>query len=154
MEPQRLRVVLADDTSDIRALLRAALDLDGRFDVVGEAEDGEEALAMVAAERPDAVVLDLAMPVMDGLQTIPQIRRRLPETKILVLSGFDATRISRDACELGADAYLEKGTALADVASVLLRLCGASPSLVVNGLRTPLARGCALAAPLERSTSS
>jgi len=131
MESERLRVVLADDAADIRALLRVTLEADGRFDVVGEAEDGAQALAIVAAAQPEALVLDFAMPVMDGLQAISEIRRRLLQTKILVLSGFDPGTISRQAFELGADAYLEKGIALGDVASALVSLCdprrGAGP---------------------------
>jgi DNA-binding NarL/FixJ family response regulator len=119
----RLRVVLVDDTAEIRAVLRVTLELDGRFEIVGEAADGAEAVAVAAAQRPDAIVLDLAMPVMDGLEAIPEIRLLVPAARILVLSAFDAARIAREALELGADAYVQKGTALADVASLLVRLC-------------------------------
>lgn len=105
-----LRVLLADDAAEIRQLLRLTLELDGRFEVVGEAEDGAEAIALTTARRPDVVILDVSMPVMDGLSAIPEIARTSPATKIIVLSSHeDAT--SEAALGLGADAYLVKGEA-------------------------------------------
>lgn len=105
---RRIRVVLADDTADIRALLRLTLSLDGGFDVVAEAADGRQAIEMVALHHPDILLLDLAMPVMGGLEAIPHVRRRAPDTKILVFSGNIAqVPLGRD---LGADDYLDKGT--------------------------------------------
>lgn len=118
-----IRVLLADDTPDIRKLLRVNLELDGRFEIVGEAADGAEAVALTRSLRPDAVVLDLAMPVMDGLQAAPVIRECSPETRILVLSGFDHARMEARAREQGADGYLEKGTAFGRIAETLVDLC-------------------------------
>src|SRR5260370_11868877 len=92
-----IRVVVADDTADVRKLLRVGLESDGNFEVVAEAADGEEAIAMVAAHRPDAVLLDVAMPVLDGLEAIPHICDRSPRTGIVVISGFDPTRLDSDA---------------------------------------------------------
>lgn len=119
----RIRVVLADDTAEIRKLLRLTLEIDGRFQVLEEAENGETAVAITADTRPDAIVLDLAMPVKDGLQAIPEIRERSPRTKILVLSGFDADQMSAEALSRGADAYIEKGGDLDDLADALVNLC-------------------------------
>src|SRR4051812_43836917 len=85
----RVRVVLVDDSANIRVLVRTHLELDGRFAVVGEAADGRAAVQLARDLRPDAVVLDLAMPVMDGLHALPLIRDAAPPTKIVVLSGFD-----------------------------------------------------------------
>ena len=121
----RIRVVLVDDTVEIRRLLRMTLEFDGRFSVIDEAGDGVEAIKAASEQQPDAVVLDLAMPVMDGLQAIPQIRRESPGTKILVLSGFDAGQMSSEAISRGADAYIEKGGDLAMLASKLHDLCTA-----------------------------
>lgn len=118
-----LRVVIADDTSDMRDLLRINLEADGRFEIVGEAADGAEAVDMAASSQPDAIVLDLAMPVMDGLQAIPEIKRRSPGSRIAVLSGFNAHRMAAPALEAGADRYLEKGRAFSDIAAVLLEIC-------------------------------
>lgn len=118
-----IRVLLADDTPDIRKLLRVNLELDGRFEIVGEAADGAEAVALTRSLRPDAVVLDLAMPVMDGLEAAPLIRQCSPESRILVLSGFDHARMEARAREQGADGYLEKGTAFGRIAETLVDLC-------------------------------
>lgn len=123
-----IRVLLTDDTPDIRKLLRVNLELDGRFEIVGEAADGAEAVALTRLLRPDAVVLDLAMPVMDGLQAAPLIRQCSPESRILVLSGFDHARMEARAREQGADGYLEKGTAFGRIAETLVDLClGGAP---------------------------
>src|SRR5438105_7438885 len=115
-----MRVLVADDTEDIRMLLRLTLQKDGRFEIVGEARNGEEAIALAETERPDAIVLDLAMPVMDGLQALPDLRRLLPRCRIVVLSGFNASQMADDALSLGADAYLEKGAAFARLVALLL----------------------------------
>ncbi|MEA2931716.1 MAG: hypothetical protein QOI56_501 [Actinomycetota bacterium] len=104
-----LRIVLADDTPEIRSLLRRSFELDPSVRVVGEAGDGAEAVEVVCRTDADVILLDLAMPVMDGLQAIPEIRRRSPGTRIVVLSGFDASKMEQRALDLGATAYLSKG---------------------------------------------
>jgi DNA-binding NarL/FixJ family response regulator len=122
--PVPIRVLIADDTPEIRKLIRVNLELQGGFRIVGEAGDGAEAVALARAEQPDAIVLDLAMPVLDGLQAIPEIRRCSPRTKIAVLSGFHGRTLARKALACGAHRYLEKGMAFAEVASALQELCG------------------------------
>lgn len=104
-----IRIVLADDAVELRQLIRVALTRDGRFDVVGEASNGREAIALADAYRPDAVVLDLAMPVMDGLEALPEILRVSPLTKVVILSGFDREDFADQALALGAHAFVEKG---------------------------------------------
>lgn len=118
-----IRVLLADDTPAILRFLRFALEEDGRFEVVGEVADGAEAIRVTAAEHPNAVVLDLGMPVIDGLEAIPEIRRQSPDTKIVVLSGFKADDKEEQATAAGADSYLEKGSAFKELAAVLSMLC-------------------------------
>ncbi|MEY2473953.1 MAG: hypothetical protein QOK28_3282 [Actinomycetota bacterium] len=103
------RVLLVDDARDIRVLLRRVFNADGSYEVVGEAVDGEAAIALADELTPDVVVLDLAMPVMDGLEALPLIRGKLPNAKIVVLSGFDGARMREPALLAGADAYVEKG---------------------------------------------
>ena len=117
------RVVIADDTPDIRMLLRWSLEPDERFEIVGEAANGAEALALLTDHEVDAILLDLAMPVMDGLQAIPKIKSQSPKTRIVVLSGFDEESMAGEALSRGADVYLEKGVAVAEVASVLADQC-------------------------------
>lgn len=118
------RVLLADDTPDIRALLRLVLSRQEDFGVVAEAADGREAVAMAQEHRPDLVLLDLAMPVMDGLEAIPGVRAAAPDCKIVVLSGFNAEQMAEEALAAGADAYLEKGTPPMRLVSELRRICG------------------------------
>jgi DNA-binding NarL/FixJ family response regulator len=112
--------VLADDTKEYRDLLRIILEQDGRFEVVGEAENGQEAVDVTTALRPDAIVLDLAMPVMDGLQAIPRLLGCSPETAIVVLSGFARGQLDGEALARGAAAYVEKGEAFSKIASTLV----------------------------------
>jgi len=105
-----LRVVLADDSDDLRMLLRAQLAGTGRVEVVGEATSGPEAVAEVERTRPDAVLLDLAMPGGSGIDAIPGIRAASPSTRVIVLSGFSREHLGRRAIDAGADAYVEKGS--------------------------------------------
>ncbi len=123
MTAEKCRVVLADDTPEIRTLLRLTLEDHGEIEVVGEASDGAEAVKIVRELQPDALVLDLAMPVMDGFQAIPEVRRHAPETKIIVLSGFDKGLMSERALSLGADMYFEKGISFSDLADQLVGTC-------------------------------
>lgn len=117
-----LRVLIADDAPDIRLLLKMYL-TDSRLEVVGEATNGAEAVEMAREEQPEAVILDLAMPVMDGLEAIPLIKEASPGTKIVVLSGFDAERMAEKAIGLGAETYLQKGVALGEISQTLWNLC-------------------------------
>lgn len=120
-----LRVVLADDAPDIRALVRLTLELVGGFDVVAEVGDGAAAIAAVARELPEAIVLDLDMPGMGGLEAIPGIRSASPGTKIVVFSAFDEDLAAAAARSLGAHAYIVKGSDVDAVARALAELCGA-----------------------------
>ena len=101
------RVVLADDIEDWRVLLETEFTADGRFEVVSTATQGAEAVESVRQACPDLAVLDLAMPVMDGLEAIAQIRVICPTTKLLALTAVGSGS-GRRALELGADAYLKK----------------------------------------------
>lgn len=119
---RRVRVLLADDSEDFRTLLRRRLEADGRFVVVGEASNGQQAVALAEERHPDVVVLDLAMPVMDGLEAIKLIRERVPGTKSVVLTAYDASALAEPAHQLGAYSYLEKGTAIEQILTVLAPL--------------------------------
>jgi DNA-binding NarL/FixJ family response regulator len=117
------RVALVDDVPEIRMMLRLTLELDGRFEIVGEACDGAEAVDIASRQHPDVMILDLGMPVMDGFTAIPYICRSSPETKILVLSAFDLGE-TEEVLSLGAHDYMVKGTEIhEDVIPKLLGLC-------------------------------
>ncbi len=121
----RIRVAIADDQKDFRLLIRLTLARHGRFEVVGECDNGAEAVALANAEKPDAILLDLAMPVMDGLKALPLIRAGSPATKVLVISAFEGNYGIDAALKLGAHDFLVKGASTAsDVVPKLLRLCG------------------------------
>jgi DNA-binding NarL/FixJ family response regulator len=105
----KLRTLLVDDVEDIRTLLRLLMEQDGRFDVVAEGENGEQAIALAREHRPDVVVLDLAMPVMDGLTALPTLRALVPDVRVVILSGFPVDQMGPAASEAGAVGYLEKG---------------------------------------------
>ena len=118
----KLRTLLVDDVEDIRALLRILMEQDGRFDVVGEAADGETAVAVATAQQPDVVVLDLAMPIMDGLTALPALRTAVPDVRVVILSGFPADQMGPATAEAGAVGYLEKGRGAANLAHDIFEL--------------------------------
>lgn len=119
---RRYRVVIADDVADLRFLLQRALERSERFEVVGTAANGVEAVAAAAEYRPDLTLLDLSMPEMDGLEALPLIRRQVPESTVVVLSGFEAEAMVATARERGAAGYLVKGVSPARLTDELLRL--------------------------------
>ena len=112
MRQRRERVLVVDDAANLRELLTVLLDVEDDFEVVGTAADGVQALDRADALEPDIVLLDLAMPVMDGLQALPALRERLPNARIVIFSGFEHEALAREALAAGADAYIEKGTSV------------------------------------------
>ena len=105
----RARVVLVDDEPDIVFLARTLFEDDGRFEVVGEARDGQEAVRLAERLQPEAVLLDILMPGMDGWEALPLIRRVAPETAVVVVSALGHRQdVAERATTLGAAAYVEK----------------------------------------------
>lgn len=116
---QPLRILIADDTEDIRTILRYALGARPGFEVIAEAANGAEAVLLAKEHRPDVVLLDLAMPVMDGLQALPKIRAVSPGTKVVVLSGYGREQVLPEARALAPDGYAEKGMPTDDLVEIL-----------------------------------
>ena len=112
------RLLIADDYEDMRALLRVQLDRLDKFEVVGEAADGAQAVRMATELQPDVVLLDLAMPVMDGLQALERIREAVEGVRIIALSGFAESAMADRVLAAGASRYVEKGVNM-DLAAVL-----------------------------------
>jgi DNA-binding NarL/FixJ family response regulator len=117
-----LRVLVADDVADVRFLVRLTLEQDGRCQVVGEATHGEESVDLAESHRPDLVLLDIAMPVMDGLEAIPKIRAVSPESRILCYSGFEPEMGAR-ALAACADAFMEKGRPAREIPERIVEVC-------------------------------
>jgi DNA-binding NarL/FixJ family response regulator len=104
-----IRVLVVDDYAPFRLIVRYVLSEEADIEIVGEAPDGEAAVLQAGMLKPDVVLLDLAMPKLDGWEAIPLIRERSPETRIVILSGFPEERMRDLARENGVAAYVEKG---------------------------------------------
>lgn len=110
------KVLIVDDVPDLRNLFREWLTTDGRFDIVGEAGDGVEAIELARRLRPDLILLDIAMPKMNGLKAIPQLHAAAPGTRILIVSGFESPGLAQEALDACASDFVEKGTGLRELA--------------------------------------
>jgi CheY-like chemotaxis protein len=105
-----VRVMLVDDVADLRLLLGSLFKAYPGIEVVAEAADGEQAVALAGLHQPDLVVLDLAMPVLDGASALPRLREVAPDSRVVVLTAV--SRASEpDSLALGATAYVEKTVA-------------------------------------------
>jgi two-component system, NarL family, response regulator LiaR len=105
-----IRILLADDHAVVRQGLRMFLALDPDFEIIGEAENGARALELAKVLRPDVILMDLLMPVMDGVTAIGEVRRELPDTEVIALTSVleDASVVA--AIKAGAIGYLLKDT--------------------------------------------
>ena len=112
---QKIRVVLADDHTVVRQGLRALLVCEEDIDIVGEAENGRQAIQLVKKLLPDVAVIDVAMPVLNGLEATRQITRSVPSTKVLILSSYSDDEYVQQLTEAGAAGYLVKQTAANDL---------------------------------------
>lgn len=117
-----IRTVVIDDSDDVRHLVRHALEREPDFVVVAEAADGASGVQAVATHQPHLVLLDIAMPVMDGLQALTLIREESPGSIVVMLSGFSAGSGATERSEsIGAHGYIEKGSGIATMAADLRR---------------------------------
>lgn len=105
------RVLIVDDSEDMRMLVRLFLDREEGVQVVGETASGREGILLARELQPDLVLLDLAMPEMDGLEALPHILTGAPRAKVIVLSGFDR-HLGDQALALGASRFVQKGGGL------------------------------------------
>ena len=111
---QTIRVLIADDHAIVREGVRHVLEDQG-FEVVGEAENGREAVELAASVAPDVVVLDLSMPEMTGLDAVSRIRERVPAARVLVLSIHDHDEYVAQSVRAGANGYLRKDSSPAEL---------------------------------------
>jgi PAS domain S-box-containing protein len=126
LERSAHRVLIVDDAEDIRTLLRIKLGRHGGFEVVGEAVDGVDAVDQARALQPHLVLLDMAMPRMDGLQALPLIREAVPDVRVVVLSGFNQRTLEQEALAAGADRYVVKGGSMHELVELIERLLDAA----------------------------
>jgi DNA-binding NarL/FixJ family response regulator len=119
------RVVICDDQAGFRQVVAVVLSLDPDVEVVGEAADGREAIRIVGELRPDVLLLDVAMPVLDGLEALPLIRAASPETRVVMLTGVASDTFRDRAAAGGAALFIEKGTNIQDVVRAVADVCGA-----------------------------
>ncbi len=108
---KRITVLLADDNKVVRREFRKILELEADFEVVGEAKNGHQAVAMVKKLRPALVLMDVAMPLLNGLQATRQILKATTQTKVLMLSAHSDDAYVEEATNSGAMGYLLKQTA-------------------------------------------
>ncbi len=114
-----ITILLADDHTIVRASVRQLLELESDFEVVGEAQDGSEAVALAKKLQPDMVLMDITMPHLNGLEATRQVRKAVPTTKVLILSAnSDDTHIKK-ATESGAVGYLLKETSAHDMCQAI-----------------------------------
>jgi DNA-binding NarL/FixJ family response regulator len=130
-EPRRVRVLLADRYLLVLEGLRRILEGDSDIEVVGIARTGDEAIRKACLLSPDVIVMDLEMPDVDGIDTTREIKRRLPDTRILVMSfGED---LVNEALEAGASGFLTKDSEIQEITTAVLQvsrgLCPIAPSI-------------------------
>ena len=119
-----MRVVLADDHALVRQGVRALLEKAG-FEVVGEASDGQEALLLVTAVRPDVAILDIGMPLLNGLDTAREIQKAWPKTKTVLVTRHDEVQYVSEALRAGVKGYVLKNQAATDLVEAIHQVgCG------------------------------
>jgi DNA-binding NarL/FixJ family response regulator len=147
-----IKVLLADDHSIVRAGLRRIVEESGDMTVVAEASDGREAIAKVKAARPDVAVIDISMPVLDGLEVIERLKSEFPRLPVLVLTMHAENQYAIRAIESGAMGYITKQSAPEQLVRAIRKVHAGSRFLteeVAEALALRLARGKLGQSPLD-----
>jgi DNA-binding NarL/FixJ family response regulator len=121
---KKIRILVADDHELIRTGTRALIESVANWEVCGEAGNGREAVQMAEKSHPDVAVLDIAMPELNGLEATRQIKKTLPETEVLILTGSTTEQLVHDVFESGARSYIYKtdaGSQLIDAIEMVSR---------------------------------
>jgi DNA-binding NarL/FixJ family response regulator len=143
--PLVTRILVADDHPIVRSGLRKVLDAQPDLDVVAEAADGTEAVELALAEQVDLAILDVSMPRKTGIQAAAELRKRRPETKVLMLSMYDNEQFLYESLRAGASGYVLKSDADQDIVEACRRtMRGQSflyPSAVTTLVRDYIERG-------------
>jgi DNA-binding NarL/FixJ family response regulator len=105
------RILIADDHDVVRSGVRTIMEAQAGFEVIGEAENGKEAVDQALAKHPDIVILDYALPVLNGIEATRQIRARVPGAEVLIFTMHDTANLVREVLEAGAKGFLLKSDA-------------------------------------------
>ena len=136
-----IRVMIADDHAIVRKGIRALLSEAEGFEIVAEVGDGQEAVRRAEETRPDVILMDLLMPVMDGIEATRQITGRHPEARVLVLTSFAADSKVFPAIKAGAAGYLLKDSSPDELVRAIRQVHRGEPSLHPAIARQAAARG-------------
>jgi DNA-binding NarL/FixJ family response regulator len=120
--PKTIRVLIADDHRMFAEALEAILATDQRLEIAGQAADGAEAVRVALKTRPDVILMDIAMPIMDGLQATKQIRKQWPQACVLMLTGSNSRDDVDRAREAGAAGYVTKDRIAAELIDAILEI--------------------------------
>jgi DNA-binding NarL/FixJ family response regulator len=124
---RKVRVVIADDHPIMRVGIRQILERCPDIRVIGEAENGKEALGLVEELTPDVLILDINMPVMGGIEALEILQRQKPEVNIIILSAYDDRCFISETCAMGARGYYLKEEAPAVIVDAVLEAAEARP---------------------------
>lgn len=119
MQALILRMLVVDDSDIIRRLICQILQTQADIEVVSEASDGEDAIRKVRVHRPDVVLMDITMPVMNGFDATRRIKHEFPSTLVLVVSQYDSAPFVREAIAAGASGYVVKNNASTELIPAL-----------------------------------
>ena len=122
MTVKPVRIVIADDHVVLREAMRVMLEMEPEFEVVGEAAEGEQALALAKQLEPDLVLMDIRMEGMDGVEATRRLRQDHPQIGVLILTGFGENEVLLSAVEAGAQGFLLKDASADEVKSAILRV--------------------------------
>lgn len=131
-----IRIIIADDHNMVRSGMALFLDAYEEFDLVGQADNGEDAVKLCLEHKPDVVLMDLMMPVMDGLVATKHILEALPETRIIVLTSLKDDSAVRAALQAGATSYLLKNASIQELAQAIRDTYIGQPTLSPEATRS------------------
>ena len=115
-------VVVVDDVADLRMLIGRAFKRDGRLDVLASVGNGELGIEAVREQHPDVVLMDVSMPVKDGITATRELKQEFPELPIMILTGYADERLEEEARQAGADGFIDKSKSLPEVVDAVAAL--------------------------------